>query len=419
MALLIYFFVCSLVLGCFFYFRKANGRFFILPVVVVGLLIFRFGLHYYLLTETGLVSNELDIMGLSSDVYLDRGLDIVSFFTAAFALGYVFLSKFRVGRGQISDCMQSSRGCRVLVFCFIAGLSSVLLFFVMNGGGLDYAASGEFRGVEIRSGSGFLFYLGFLSVASGVLLVDGLLERQRLILAFLLALAFFMVFGVLGGRVRAMILFVAFLLMLYLRGGGLRLALIAPILMGLVVVFVAMSVYRSGAGLEGAAGLYSDGGIFTAIYLSYISEMGQLHSLAAISEFPGELLYTGSWTNIFWPLNSFLKTGAQSGGVFVVESLLDSFDSGRKWGFHATAMGDAYLAFGIPGVVFIGSLLGGLLGSVTIAYLRGRVELAFLVLLYIEMSRVVFESMDKLPEIYTTMAFYFIVRKLCRIKLRY
>jgi hypothetical protein len=157
--------------------------------------------------------------------------------------------------------------------------------------------------------------------------------------------------------------------------------------------------------------LINEFNFFESFYLSYIAEIGQLHSLIGVSNFSGNLMDGGSWSNIFWPFNVWLGIGARSGGVFVVETLLDDFSSGRKWGFHATLLGDAYLGFGFFGVVLFSMFVGFIIAKFSRDYVDLKIQLPFIVLIFIQILRLIFESMDKLPEIYITVIMYIFVSR--------
>jgi oligosaccharide repeat unit polymerase len=392
---------------------KRIGNLVLLPLIVISLALIRFGLHYYLLEYWGEISNELEVMGISDSRYLAEGLDNATLFLIFFGIGFYLLGQYRLFfERKLSSVGDKCYKKNKLYLLFCVGLLSVFAFFILNGAGIEDLVSGGFRGRNITGGTGFLFYFSFVAIPSGLILIYEFLRQNRLVSALLVALVFFAVFAVLGGRVRAFILLASFILMYVL---SIKLVLknvhkIAFLFLFCFIslqIFVALSSYRSGVGADDIS--YS----IASLYASFISEIGQIHSLAASAQFAGALSDDGAWTNLFWPLNSMLGSGARSGGVFVVESLLDDFSSGRKWGFHSTMIGDAFLGFGSIGVVVFSFIFGGVLGASIRWYKRGLVQYSFLILLFIELIRVIFETMDKLPEVYVTMVFYYIVVKIC------
>ena len=150
-----------------------------------------------------------------------------------------------------------------------------------------------------------------------------------------------------------------------------------------------------------------------ADYVNYAVwiDWGQLHSLAgAIVIGPGVLGGQTFSYNLLWPVSQFLDLPGKSAGVFIVQSLLG--ESERSWGFHATLIGDAYLNFGILGVLLVTATLGVILKVLYVGFRQGQIDSAYYSLAVIYSMRIFFESVEKFGEALVVLIFAFSVIRL-------
>ena len=133
--------------------------------------------------------------------------------------------------------------------------------------------------------------------------------------------------------------------------------------------------------------------------------MGQLHSLAAAIEIgPGVLggqTFIGSFT---WPLNKFFIIPGRSAGIFIIDTLV-GFPDGRSWGLNASLIGDAYLNFGLGGVVIVMLLFGALLKVLYLKFRQGSVHGAIYSLALLSSLQAFWLSIEVWPQALTTLAF--------------
>jgi hypothetical protein len=228
------------------------------------------------------------------------------------------------------------------------------------------------------------------------------------------SLAFF----ALGGRARAAVAVIAGLsLIWYLRGRshervlgstrrpGIGLMLAAAGI-SLVILYVG-AVYRGSAPLPREGGVASAAGVGAYARFGFLFDIGHLHALAAATEIgPGVLHGQGLFGPLTFPLSEVLELPGISAGIFIVEETL-GFPSptSRRWGFDASLMGDAYLNFGVPGVVVLCGVFGMALKALYRALREGRLHAAVYVLAMIYAIRIVFESIEKWGEMLTVVAF--------------
>lgn len=326
-------------------------------------------------------------------------------------LGWL-LSPRRAGLslGRTLREMISSQGVRFAAAAgMLVGFGGLLLFVVGNASLMDVLLSGEFRRTEIQVGTGKFFYVSFLLIASSVALSAALVaSRPRIGWFAIVPVAVALVaFWPLGGRVRALVPCAAALLILWYRRRDLepafRRALIVASL-GLPVVLYAGAVYRTGGGgLDGMIRALSIAEIRAYVENAVWVDWGQLHALAGAAAVGPGMLDGGSFLNaLLWPLSEVYDFGGRNVGVFIVEKLV-GFDGARRWGFHASLIGDAYVNFGL-GAVLLATILFGIAMKVLYAAMReGGMNATFYVLAVVYSIRIFFESIERYPEALTVL----------------
>jgi hypothetical protein len=180
-------------------------------------------------------------------------------------------------------------------------------------------------------------------------------------------------------------------------------------------------VYRGGQGLEGilAQGL----SIATLIgYMKYSLwvDWGSLHSMAAATMIGPGVLGGYTFSVLLWPVSKFLQLPGRSAGVYMAETLVGfdeslGSDTRERWGFHATLIGDAYLNFGLLGVLAATIVFGIVL---RILYLQIRVKLSNIAVYALGVAcslRLFYVSIENYPNVLVILAFTVFVIQLGRL----
>lgn len=394
---------------------KLAAFFFVIGVV-------RFGFHYWLMAAGVHENKELVVLGLAYRDAYDQALPMLLVFLFSYAIGFA-ANAAQKPRLIVPSVYRRKRYNRKLLFmAFFLGLMFTLVFFVLNGGGFSTIISGDFRRYEIIKNTGYFFYIGLVSIPSGAILITDYFAKNRARYAFAVAISYMMVFSILGGRVRALILLalwaVQYWKSLYehskLKKNRRSIMVLISMALFSLVIFLILGSYRSGVGLS--MDLVAGFRFGEKLLGSFYSEIGLYQSLVSISRYPGELMWTGAWTNVIYPFNHMLGLGSRSGGVFAVQMGLDDFSSGRAWGFHASIIGDSFLAFGLPSVAIFSFLVGYLMSESMYRLRNGKISDALFLLVFLAFVRVTYESMDKIPEIYITLTMYILLERFTRKK---
>lgn len=301
------------------------------------------------------------------------------------------------------------------------GLTALVAFVVTNGVPFMTAVrTGSFRGTEIQEGTGIYFRLSFLLIVGSVTIVHTLLARRspsdRVPLSafaptLLAALAFF----VLGGRARAFIAIgAAFLIWWYrpslpgtrrihLPGTSLkikkRLMVCAPLAM---VLFSYVTMSYRGADTPGQGMPVNVENFGRYLTATFAIDAGALHSLAVASKLPPGVLEGGSFeAALAFPVSELVGIQGRSAGVYLVEGVIGK--ARRRWGFSPTVFGEAYLNYGLLGLVLVPAAIGFLFHRLYRRVRSGRTSVLFYALLSIYLLRIIFESIEKWPEALTNL----------------
>jgi len=294
----------------------------------------------------------------------------------------------------------------------LIGCAGLVVFVASNAPVLEVIRSGEFRRTEIQVGTGKFFYTSLLLIASSVVFSEYLLrERRAWWVALTPVAAAMLLFWVLGGRARALTAPAAGLLLLWyqrrdLQGAMKRVG--AALIPLLPMVLYAGDRYRGGLGVAGLGDALSVAAVLEYARGAVWVDWGQLHSLAGAAAIGPAVLGGGIFLVLLWPLSLLLEVGGRSTGVFITETLV-GFAGGRKWGFHASLIGDAYLNFGVAGVLVATTVFGLILRSLYAEMRRGSLNGAFYALAAVYGLRMFFESIEKFPETLTILVFVSVV----------
>ncbi len=291
--------------------------------------------------------------------------------------------------------------------CLMLAGAMSLLFFVGRNTDLSTAlATGQFRSTQIEAGTGMFFYISFALIAGSVTFAAFLMQMKKVpaIVAFLPVLLALALFFLTGGRTRAITPVIAAAVAFYyirlehrigaksLIGGALFCAAIP-------IFYYLGSAFRGGAGMSLFTQGVAEGTDPIGTYLVgfFAAELGQLSSLAGAVSL-GEGVVGGlSFTALLFPLNMMLNIPGRSCGMYLAEQLLN-LPSAHLAALHSTIIGDAYLNFGLSGMVLVLALAGFGMKTLYAQFRAGRVPIAMLGLATIYAVRVFGEEINKWPE---------------------
>jgi oligosaccharide repeat unit polymerase len=280
----------------------------------------------------------------------------------------------------------------------------------------EVASTGVFRSTQIQEGTGKFFYLSFMLISGSVVLADYLFSRKYAWWIALLPTAVaMMALFVLGGRLRSLTAMAAGLLVFRAHRENTKTSLrtiicLASVAVLLLIVFAAGAAYRGGQGIEGVQQTLSMSAILAYIQHAVWVDFGQLHSLAAAGEIGPGVLGGRTFLALLWPLSKILALPGKSAGVFITQMVAELGD--RKWGFHATLIGDAYLNFGLMGVVVVTAIFAMVLKIIYVGFRERFIGNAWYALSVIYSLTIFFESIEKYSEALTILAFVFAITKI-------
>lgn len=280
-----------------------------------------------------------------------------------------------------------------------------LAAFIRGNASMDVIASGEFRGATIQAGTGKFFYLAFMLISGSALLCNDLLLRNRKWLSPLPMFVTVLLYGILGGRLRAITAVAAGLMLHWYmkqdRNGWtqapvrLKYFLIVPFLAATVVWFLYLgALYRGGSGVNALRESSDIAGLWQYIQGSIFVDIGHLHTLAGAVAIGPAVLGGKSFLGTFsWPLSEFLPIPGRSAGVFIIETLV-GFTGDRRWGLHTLFIGETYLNFGLAGVAIIMMLFGLLLKALYVKFREGQMQGTIYVLVVLHLVQFFLISID-------------------------
>jgi O-antigen polysaccharide polymerase Wzy len=290
-----------------------------------------------------------------------------------------------------------------------------LAMFVGSNASPDVIASGEFRKTTIQPGTGKFFYLAYFLIAGSVLSSYCLLAKKRGWYSLVPVLVAALFYSVLGGRNRAMTPVAGGLLLLWYyrrEQNSWRKLSIKPRYFVLIPVMITFAVWLSWVGLlyRGEFGVraFAEAMSLTAFWehvrFTVFGDLGQLHTLAAaIAIGPGVLHGQTFVGALSWPLGMFLSISGKSAGIFIVETLV-GFGDGDKWGLNASLIGDAYLNFGLVGVIIVMLIFGALIKTLYVMFRSGRLHSAIYVIAVLSFVHMSWVSVDTWPQALSTLS---------------
>jgi oligosaccharide repeat unit polymerase len=344
------------------------------------------------------------IMDLSKDdLLLGHNLALIGLLSVVIGW-YCCPSKIKNAASRLINFIPndlSRHGFFAAVMGGIIGLLALLLFVDRNAAIEEVLYTGGFRSTTIQLGTGPYFRLSFILISSTVILSSYLNKSFVWWISLMPSLFAMTAYGILGGRIRALTPIAASLLVLWEGKHQAKHCFIKFLSFTFIIIITIIflcfgQLYRGGYGIE-ALGAFSIQTLVDYIRYSIWVDLGQLHSLAgAVAIGPGLLEGKTFISCILWPLSAIFHLGGRSPGIFIAETLYGV--GAKKWGFHSTMIGDAYLNFGLIGVVFI-SIIFGIFIKIFYEEMRKRsLNIAFYSLAMIYSIRIFFESIEKYPE---------------------
>jgi hypothetical protein len=362
------------------------------------------------------ISEFYRLMGLSeSDWLWAHVLSLTSI--AGIALGWFLV------RGQPSEPVQLGFSFapgvgHAAVLGMLVGLAALVVFIVVNAS-LGAILTGAIRSTTIQVGTGKYFFLIYMMIAGSILLSAYLLAKNKPRVALIPVVLCGLFLLPLGGRGRAITPFLAALLLQWYRQREqkawprfrLRMAHVFVLVASFIFamwLFHFGAMYRGGQGIGALAESLSLQGNWEHAKSSVFGEFGQLHSLAgAIAIGPGVLEGKTFFASLSWPLSEVLPIPGRSAGIFIVETLV-GFPQ-NKWGLHASLIGDAYLNFGLFGIMLIMPIFGILSKLLYAKFRTGRLNPAIYVFAAVYGINLYLKSIDTWPYTLTGLVFMWVI----------
>lgn len=318
-------------------------------------------------------------------------------------------------RLELLTCYRYSGFPLAAIVGMLLGFVALALFVGFNVSFQDAIFTGEFRSSEITPGTGKFFFLALLLIASSVVFCAYLSEVGCVWWITILPPAFAMIsFSVLGGRVMAFVPMAAAGLVLWYRTRvikpSMRMAFIIGVALLPVFSYIGQ-IYRGGTGLEGVAEEFSLSSLIAYMNYAVWVDWGNLHAMAAATMIGPGVLKGRTFAVLFWPLSKFLGLG-QSAGVYMAQTLVGIQD--HQWGFHATLIGDAYLNFGLIGVI-VATIVFGIVLRILYGQIRVTItNTAVYAFAMVYSLRMFFESIEEFPETLFVLGFVVFAARLGR-----
>jgi oligosaccharide repeat unit polymerase len=408
-------------IGLFLVFRHSliSTRDLFNPLCVVFLICFiRYSCPGFLLmagvAPPPAISEFYRLMGLSeSDWLWAHVLTVTSI--AGIALGWLLVRGQPSQRLRIGFSFAPPMG-HAAVLGMVAGLAALVAFIAMNAS-LGAISTGEIRHTVIQEGTGVYFRLIYMMIAGSILLSAYLLARNRPRMALVPVVLCGLFLLPLGGRGRAVMPFLAGLLLQWyckrqekgwpkVRFRTAHVFLVVLILLLAMWLFRFGAMYRGGHGIGALAESLSLQGYWDYIKKSVFADFGQLHGLAgAIAIGPGVLGGQTFFGSLSWPLSEILPIYGRSAGIFIIETLV-GFSGERRWGLHASLIGDTYLNFGLLGIMLLMPLFGMLSKLLYAKFRSGQLNAAIYVFAAVYGINLFLKSIDAWP--YTLAGLVFI-----------
>lgn len=362
------------------------------------------------------------IMGLKDDNWL-LGHVLALMGLSGVIIGWFLPSRFlwvvfrKIPINLKTDLSEGTR--YIAILGMLLGFITLFVFVESNASIEEVIWTGKFRATEVQEGTGKYFYLALMLIASSVVLSAYLAKEKCawwiVLFPVLIAMIFY---WVLGGRMRALTPLAAGLLLLWYRKGDLKIRIryvltTMLIMVLLIMVLRAGQLYRGGFGVSGMTQALSISELFNYSQWALWADLGQLHSLAGAVVIGPSTLGGKTFFIILWPLSEVFNLPVKSAGVFIAQKLI-GFGT-RKWGFHATLIGDSYLNFGLIGLLITTTVFGMILKTLYREFRIGSINNTLYALALVYSMRIFFESIEKYGETITVLSFAFLVMKLGQV----
>jgi oligosaccharide repeat unit polymerase len=310
------------------------------------------------------------------------------------------------------------------LFGMVIGVAALAVFIAKNAS-FSAIVTGAMRSTEVQEGTGVFFRLIYMLIAGSILLSAYLLERNKTRLALVPVFICTLALLSLGGRGRALTPLLAGLFLRWYRNREQKgwpaisfearhVFVAVPTLLLATWFFHFVVLYRGGYGLNALEQSLSLEGLWHYIQYAVFVEAGNLHSLAgAVALGPGLLegqTFLGSLT---FPLPKFLPIPGRSAGGYIVETLV-GFDSERRWGLHAGLIGDAYLNFGLSGIMLIMPMFGMLMKLLYMKFRSGRLNSALYAFAIVYGVNLFLKSIEAWPHMLMGLIFMLVIIQLAK-----
>jgi oligosaccharide repeat unit polymerase len=353
-----------------------------------------------------------------SQTDLDRGHTLALTCLVFVSLGWLAAPEHQTGH-SLTARTPNDRLWVGAVLGMTVGYLFLLLFVATNTSLSSAVLHGTFRGVAVHPGTGKYFYLGLVLIPGSTAACAVLLRRDFTVLAALVpAFLASWSFLVLGGRARAATpLLCGLVLVWYCRGPWPRRlrsrhAFLAVLGGAAAVVVMLWALYAGqayrGGDLNRATSLRQ---FANYARITALTDIGQTQSLALAVDHAGALHGRTFAGALLWPLSKLLPIPSRSTGIYLVQST-------RKykttWGLLPSLAGDAYVNFGVAGILVV-SFLFGFLIKLLYGHRRKIPDVLYAVLL-VYVVRVYTESLDKWGELLVVAVYTILLLHLPRVE---
>jgi oligosaccharide repeat unit polymerase len=330
-------------------------------------------------------------------------------------LGWLLAQMREISVGQLKFNISEGTKHAALVG-MLGGFMALLAFFLKNAS-LGAILSGSFRGTTVEVGSGKYFVLAYLLIVGSVFLCCYLLSKKIKWLRALVPVAVaMMAYWPLGGRGRAVMPVTGGLILLWYvnreRKGWSKLS-VKPIhfvtgpvmVLFIILVFYVGSIYRGNSDPNTLLQSLSITGLWQYLKSAIYMDLGQLHSLAgAIAIGPGVLEGKTFIGSLSWPLSAFLPIPGRSTGIYIVEELV-GFQDEHRWGIAASLIGDAYVNFGLLGVIITMGVYGAALKMIYLKFRQGVLHSTVYALALLAGMQMLWGSIEVWPQTLSMLLF--------------
>ncbi|WP_336326814.1 O-antigen polymerase [Halovenus sp. HT40] len=296
---------------------------------------------------------------------------------------------------------------------FLFGTANIATFVHLNADILQAVKTGSFRGQQITPGTGIYWYLGLSTISAASVMAATIIARSRAWyhVALVPGLVAMGVLWILGGRARALTPVVIVALLVWYRWFSrpdrtvqpFRILAVGAALVPVLMWFLHLSnLYQRGFGIRSLSLSFTSFPryVSNAVY----TDIGDFQGIAGAVAVGGGVLKGNTFGVLFWPLSEGFPIG-RSTGAFIVETRM-----GRDgFGVGPTLIGDAYVNFGLLGVIIVLSVFGLVLKWLYAQFVQHRIRPVIYAIVAVYAIRLMFESINKWSELVVVSGFTGIV----------